>query len=261
MKECSLLFSLLLFLACTSTPTPQNNPAPEESAKTSEAAKENPTPQEKVLPSTQKLESGKLNPVDEGQLSPDFARFRQELLAAVERKDLDFILQIIDENIKVSFGGENGKEWFLKVWELEENPGDSRFWQYFKKVLQLGGTFERQESKGFMAPYPFSTWPEGIDVFEYTTVVGENVRVREAPGLDSKILTALSYDIVGLVPVMEEPREETIDGETWPWVGIILPDNSRGYVYGKYLHSGVDYRAYFIRTEGRWKLQSFLAGD
>ena len=214
------------------------------------------------LPKSQRLESGKLLPLDEGQLSPDFLRFRKELLTAIERKDLSFIHQIIVDNIQIGFDDDNNRAAFLKMWDLEGNREKSEFWQQLKKVLLLGGTFDRQQENGFIAPYLSATWPEGLEPFDYVVITGEEVRVRNRPDLASEAIAALSYDVVALAPTTEAAPTTEIDGETWPWIKIILPNNTqKGYVYGKYVHGPVGYRAYFERQDGKWKMRSFLAGD
>lgn len=260
-----LLMLCFLIFSCTenSPSTTAETPAPESSPKVAPPK----TNQEKVvspavaLPRSQRQESGKLHPVDEGQLSPDFLRFRQELLAALDRQDVQFIQQAIAPRIQIGFGADNGAAEFVKHWKLDTAPKQSELWQILRKVLLLGGTFDRRNKDAFSAPYLSATWPEKIEPFDYVVITGEDVRVRREPGTSGVAIAALSYDIVKLAAPHQAEKSEQINGETWPWIKIFLPDNSQGYVYGKYVHGPVDYRAYFERKNGRWQITSFLAGD
>lgn len=258
---------LLLLVLCFSTFSCTEN-APTAPTETSAPTPQVDTPQEKVaapapLPKVQRAESGKLNPVDEGQLSPDFFRFRQELLAAVGRKDVRFIKQAISPQIKVDFGGEDGAEAFVKTWQLDTAPEASPLWQNLGKVLSLGGLFDRHNKDAFSAPYLATTWPDFIEPYDYVAITGEQVRVRQKPSTSAKAIAALNYDIVKRASSVEETKFEKIAGENWPWVKIVLPgkEQQQGYVYGKYVHGPVDFRAYFERENGRWRMTSFLAGD
>ena len=249
-----LILLLVLVLSC------QNESSTANQSATPSDVVEKKTP-DSLLPSKQKLQSGKLNPVDEGQLSPDFHQFRQQLLAAIDRKDVGFIRQIVAKDIKIGFGGEDGVENFLKMWSLDQNPQASDLWQVLRKILLLGGTFDRNNKNVFLVPYLTATWPDELDAFEYVVITGEGVRARETPGMSGKVLTKLSYDIVRLGEYEAERDTTEIDGEYWPWIKIWLPDKRPAYVYGKFLHSPIDYRAAFERRKGKWQMIYLVAGD
>ena len=79
----SLFFGSLLLSSCTENPSSTSPDTGQSSPPVEEAISDQQTPSAEVfavdLPTTQRQESGKLHPVDEGQLSPDFVRFRREL--------------------------------------------------------------------------------------------------------------------------------------------------------------------------------------
>ena len=90
--------------------------------------------------------------------------------------------------------------------------------------------------------------------------MGAGVRLRSGPGLSTQILKTLSYDLVKLVEMT--PTEETIGGETHPWIKVQLADGTEGFLYGKFYRSPLDFRAGFQQDEaGQWKLVRLLAGD
>lgn len=203
----------------------------------------------------------KLYPVDEGPSDPDFAAFRARLLEAIERRDADFLLGALDKDVKLSFGDWQGIETFKKIWKPES--AESTVWRELRDLLVLGGTFgcDSLPKTMFIAPYVFCRFPGmRFDVFGYAAITGTNVRVRAAPSSKAPVAATLSYDIVKLASY-EEPVQETIGGETYPWRPIVLPGGGRGYVYGRFIRSSIDYRAGVRKTDGRWKIEFFLRGD
>ena len=201
----------------------------------------------------------KVIPRDEAEVNPDFLKFRQELGQALQKKDLDFVVSHLDENVKLTFGGREGKKDFLKIWNLEKNPEKSKMWQTFLNVIDLGGRFSDQERNSFVAPYTFLA-EEVEDSYQNLIVIGENVTVRKTPSTKGAILGFLSYDVVKRV-YESNPPQETINGETFSWMKIETKEGVVDYVYGKYIRSPIDYRVNFVNKDGTWKINLFIAGD
>jgi hypothetical protein len=42
---------------------------------------------------------------------------------------------------------------------------------------------------------------------------------------------------------------------------VTLADGRSGYIHSRFVRSPVDYRAYFARKDGRWRMVMLLAGD
>ncbi len=212
------------------------------------------------FPTSQTIEQGKLNPIDEGQTDASFKAFRTQLIKAVNKKDVDHLMSVVTNEIKISFGVAQGKENFRKMWQLDSIPKKTMLWQELRNVLQLGGTFEGENRNVFSAPYVFSTFSQGYDAHEYGAIVGEGVRVRNAPKRNGKIVRSASYDIVRLIYEKDLPIER-IGGEKHPWVKVQFSDDTEGYVYGKYVRGQVDYRAFFEKIDDKWMMNAFLKGD
>jgi hypothetical protein len=189
-----------------------------------------------------------LLPVDEAQLQPDFFTFRAHLLAALARRDVPALLEVIDPNIKNSFGGNDGIEEFRKMWELDQP--ESRLWETLTALLALGGTFN--DEGWFTAPYVFSEWPDDLDAFEHVAIIGSGVRVRSKPDLSSDPITSSSFAILPL---------SGAGGITDDWVGVRLPGGAEGYVARRYVRSSLDYRAMFAKSDGQWRMKFLVAGD
>ncbi|NOT48673.1 MAG: SH3 domain-containing protein [Acidobacteria bacterium] len=205
-----------------------------------------------------------VKPVDEAAKDASFLAFRTKLIAAAERHDARYILGIIDPQIKLGFGGDDGLANFKKIWKI--NAKDSKFWEEFLAVIKNGGAFDGQgknKYSSFTAPYLFSSWPEDIDGFEYIAVFGSDVNLRERPSADAKIVSTLSYNVVK--PNNDESTTiKTGPGEDdweFDWRKVETLGGKSGFVKAKYARSSIDYRAGFEKIRGVWKLTFLVAGD
>ena len=188
----------------------------------------------------------RLEPVDEASRRPDFVTFRQQLRAAIARRDVPAVLRVVDPQIKLGFGGDDGVDALKR--KLESTETD--LWRELDEVLALGGTF--QESDTFFAPYVFSRWPDTFDSFEHVAVIGSGVRIRARPALSAPVVATVSYAVLKLGP----------DGYSdEPWIGVRLPDGRAGFVDAKLARSPIDYRAAFKFEDRRWRMIFFAAGD
>jgi hypothetical protein len=203
---------------------------------------------------------GKLLPSDEAVQDPELFAFRARLQAAVARHDTAAVLEVVDPNIKNTFGGDDGLAAFRRLWKLETGD-DSGLWDELGLVLALGGSFQSnpQNNKDtFVAPYVFSRWPEQFDAFEHVAVLGTKVRVRAEPRSGSPVLTALSFDIV---PLAEMGRSRMTPDQAKEWTSIKLRDGRTGYIASRYVRSSIAHRAFLTRKDGQWRLTLFVAGD
>lgn len=209
------------------------------------------------------LEKGKLYPVDEAPADSSFFIFRGQLLDIVRAKDFIRLIPLVDQNIKASFGEDSGKVGFINMWDLNDPDKitQSELWPTLERVLSEGGSFSRADGvRLFTAPYSFSDWPDQYDGFEYVLVKGAGVRFRALPDLGSKIISNFSHDIVKVLD--QNGPEQTIGGETHPWVRVESLDGETGYVWGKFIQSHLDFRAGFEeKAPGKWRMVFFVAGD
>jgi hypothetical protein len=189
-----------------------------------------------------------LMPVDEAATLPGFFTFRAQLLRTVARRDAGELLAIVDPDIKNGFGGDDGKAAFERQWR--PSSAESEVWATLATVLALGG--KRSGEDGFIAPYVFAAWPDGVDGFEHVAVVGERVRVRQAPRADAAELAQVSFSVL---------RRGQADNAPEDWTPVILADRRTGYVSSRYVRSPIDYRAFFSKKGGRWWMVMLLAGD
>jgi hypothetical protein len=195
-----------------------------------------------------------VKPVDEAGKDPSFLAFRTKLIAAAERKDLKYVMSIMDPDISLSFGGHSGVKDFHELWTNKDE-----FWSEFLTVIKNGGKYEPADGESgemFIAPYSFSNWPEDLDAFDYMLVFGENVNLRETPSLDGKVITKLSYNVVKITDNKLIKGKKQAD-----WYRIETLGGKKGWVKAEFIRSPIDYRAGFEKQRGAWKMTYFIAGD
>ena len=189
----------------------------------------------------------RIPPVDSCAADPSFVAFRNELQAAIERRDAPYLLSIVADDIEFSFGGEAGGAAFAREWELDRTAA-SPIWDELREVLRLGCVDDGEE--GNWAPSLFMS-EELDDPFGTSLVVHPGAELHAAPSEASPVLAALDWD---LLDVVEWNGED-------PWQRVRTVDGREGFVRSADLRSPADYRAGFRRIGGRWRMTTFIAGD
>lgn len=200
-----------------------------------------------------------VRPVDGAAKDASFVAFRTKLIAAAERRDVNYIISILDPKVRLSFGGDEGVADFKKFWNIGQK--DSLFWGEFLAVIKNGGSFSgegRNKLSLFTAPYTFSDWPDDIDGFEYHVIFGNRVNLRERPSMDARVVGQLSYNVV---KIDGEKSVMLPDDRGFDWVRVETLGGKKGFVKGDFVRSHIDYRAGFEKKGGVWKMTFFLAGD
>jgi hypothetical protein len=192
------------------------------------------------------IAADKLPPVDESASDPSFLAFKVRLLAALERKDMAALMSSIDPKIRSVFGGDDSPAGFRQHWKLQR-PAHSRVWEELATVLRLGVTRDETE---FIAPYVFTHFPKTIDAYTHAAVVQPAAVLRASASVKAAKVATLHYHIVQLTgkPVNGWRQVRTLDG-TVGW----LPLHT--------LRSPLEFRAFFEKRNGVWKLTAFTTGE
>ncbi|MFL6248281.1 MAG: SH3 domain-containing protein [Thermoanaerobaculia bacterium] len=233
------LLSLLLIttLAC------RENPSPESQAIVT-AANET-TATVAPAPVAPAVNGPKLMPVDEASSDPSLVAFRNDLIAAVRRGDVEAVVALADPNVRTSFGNGGGAA------ELRRMLAEGPLMKDLEQILPLGGKFMGPaDQRTFWAPYVYSAWPEDRDAFTSLVVIGENIALRESPDANARIVATLSHDILEFQG--EKPGQ---------WSEVKTADGRTGWVEQRFVLSPVGYRAGFQKVDGRWRLRALVAGD
>ena len=155
----------------------------------------------------------KFLPVAEVDKDPDFKAFYDRLLANVANRDVDAVAAIAHPDIKLSFGGDYGRERFREF--LRESDGfiDTTYWEELERVLTLGGVFETPDM--FCTPYVFCVdIPDcrQCDPYETLIAVSDHAPVYAEPNEGAEVIVELAYDVV-----------HELDNQHYPWSRIALP--------------------------------------
>ena len=201
-----------------------------------------------------------VTPVDEGKKDASFNAFREKFIVAVKRRDVKFLLDTLDRNVKGSFGGDEGIEDFKKLWKLDQP--NSELWNELLTVLTNGGNFIKDtetRNKQFCAPYSFTVFPPDLDAFEYQMIFGSNVNLRARPDAKASAIAKLSYNVVKVdyENSVKKPKSE----DAYSWLKIETLGGKKGFVSAEFVRSPIDYRGCFEKINGKWKMTFFLAGD
>lgn len=206
---------------------------------------------------------------DEIAPGSDFDRFRNQLRLAVRDRDADFLRQIADEQIQLSFGTGVTLEKRL----AEPNAA---LWQELDRAIGGDCAPDGPADRGFWAcPASFVTEAYHPEIDPYMTVYvdGTDVAVRQLPSTNSLVVARVSNSILQFATFpWNESLSAAEDAElnAWyqasetaqGWKFVSLPDGRKGFVSSRYAYSALGYRAIFQQDEaGGWEMTAFIAGD
>lgn len=247
----------MALLACRQTePPPAQSGAPRvetaETAPPAGAAAEAPRNPPRTSPAVCTPAPSRLCPVDEWGSDPELRAFRAKLMDAVREKSEAKLMPLVADDVRISFGDDNGIEAFRKRWR-PSSPG-SALWQELDEILSLGGSFRDEDRRQtFWFPYVYSEWPSRLDPFLSMAVVRSGVPLREKPSASAPSIATLDWAIVERV--LESARKDS------SWVEVRTADGKRGWVRAGEVRSSVDWRAGLRKTSEGWKLAVLVSGD
>jgi hypothetical protein len=193
----------------------------------------------------------KHEPVDEAWKDPTLVAFRKDLLAAVKRHDVKYVVARAARNIKLSFGGYAGRK-TLREWLRLEGMRET-YWRELEGVFSLGGVFTGKDT--FCIPYVACIDVPGCpdcDPYETVYVLSKDAKAYAAMNTKSPVVARLSYDVLQM-----DYSKDVIEG----WMAVGLPGGGVGYVTGPDFRTAVDYRALLRKRKGVWQIDVFVAGD
>ncbi|MGI9463889.1 MAG: SH3 domain-containing protein, partial [Aestuariivirgaceae bacterium] len=179
----------------------------------------------------------KVPPVDEAAQDPTFLTYRDKLLDAIVRRDVDYVVKQAAGDVKLSFGGSFGRKDFRKNLTLSEKDladeykhraAEMRegYWDALEEVFRMGGRFTA--TNVFEAPY---TWtaklPDDSDPFTTYLITNTTAPLRHRPSKYSTIIDILAYDVVTGVA----------GGEGTKFQKIKLASGTEGFVHEDDLRS------------------------
>jgi len=187
-------------------------------------------------------------PIDECAADPSFAAFRDELNNAVARRDRDFILSAIADDIVTSFGGDGGRAEFVDTWALDA-PAESLIWAELSALLALGCA-DAGEGR-YAAPSLYRQLDDQGDASQALLAIRPGARLYARPDAGSPVVAELHWDVL-------TPRQVAGSDDWWP---VSLADGREGFVRRGDVRGLLDYRAIFAKVDGRWRIAVLVVGD
>lgn len=172
------------------------------------------------------------------------AQFRQRLAAVIEARDADALVMLAADDIKLDFGGGEGRT------ELRSRlEASGELWDELDALMTLGCS--ANDEGGVTIPWYFDQHLGEADPFTAWMVTGEDVLVHAGPDDASERRAAISWDLVELAEWNPElPRQQ-----------VRLPDGTAGFIATDKLRSLIDYRLLASSRNGRWRITTLIAGD
>jgi hypothetical protein len=195
---------------------------------------------------TEPLQKGRYAPRDACGKLPGARAFREKLAAAVLAKDADAIGAMAREDVRLGFGGDDGRRRLV----AKLNASDGELMHALTELLPLGCA--PSEGGGVAIPWSFAQDYGDVDSYSAMLVTGVDVPLHAAADAGSAAKQNLSWDVVtlekGLLPDKPFQRVTTRGG-------------AKGYVATDKLRSLLDYRLLATRRGGTWKIATLVAGD
>jgi len=195
---------------------------------------------------TEPRQKGKYAPRDACRELPGARAFRERLAAAVEARDADAIAAMASPDIRLGFGGEDGRKRFLAALKAP----DGKAMKELAELLPLGCA--ASEGRGLTIPWYFAQDFGDLDTYSAMLVTGQDVSLQ-MEGRGGPVENArVSWDIVTLPPSGLKP---TADNQEVAFHGKV------GAIATSELRSLLDYRLLANRKGDTWQITAFVAGD
>ena len=212
-------------------------------------------PAEDVAEAAEKLvePSAPESPLAEGKWAPQDTcaelegadQFRIRLAAAIKARDIEGVVALAAEDVKLDFGGGGGRA------ELRQRLADDSLglWGELDALMALGCS--ANEQGGITIPWFFDQDLGDTDPYFAMLVTGEHVPLLERPDPASKPLATISWDLVEIASLNPESAFQRVE----------FGDGKVGFIASDKLRSLIDYRLTASSRNDRWRIISFVAGD
>lgn len=197
-----------------------------------------------------------LDPQDEAADDASWADFRTQLLAALQNRDREFVLGMLDGDVRSGLDGGRGPAEFGRQWGLDSDT--SPFWTELATVLALPAAYHHPDKgpRELCVPYVAVRWPQDTEAFGGGAIIVQEALVKQAPSAAADTIATLSFHIVEVIDW--EINDRAADSKQ-KWVKIRLK-NGEGYVPEQQIRSPIEHAACFTRSEGGWRMTGFGPG-
>lgn len=191
-------------------------------------------------------QQGRYAPRDECGNLPGARECRLRLAEAVRKRDADTVAAMAIEDIRLGFGGQDGRQRFLR--QLKAPDGQTM--GELEQLLQLGCA--ATDGGGLTIPWHFAQDFGDTDSYSAMLVTGVDVPLRIRAEADAPVIEGLSWDVATLVGGLQPDA---------PFQQVKAVSGKTGYVETGKLRSLLDYRLLAVKQGDDWKITALLAGD
>jgi len=204
---------------------------------------------------TPKTDAQPFLPRDEAAYDQSWTRFRDQLLDALQKRDLKFVMSIVDPNVRNGIERPNGHAEFRRQWHVDDE--DSPLWRELPRALHLGTAHygHARMPRSLCAPYVMPYWPKQVDPRNNGAVTARETSMRERPSGAAPVIVSFGHSIVRVIDWEVADTDPEIKQK---WVKISV-DARDGYIPEEHIRSPIEHLACFRRSETGWRLTSFLA--
>ena len=197
-------------------------------------------------------QEAKLPLVDEAAGDVSGLQFKKRLQTAIDKRDKQFLLSILDKDIRNQGAKDRGVAQFRRQGELD--TADSPVWRELQVALQLGSAYLNRDKgpREVCVPYVLGKWPPDFHPFENGVIVTRETIVQAEPSSASASLGVLAYDIVRV----EDWEIDDKSAAKQKWVRIKFR-NRDGYVPEEHIRSPIEQAACFVKSGSAWRMTAF----
>lgn len=198
----------------------------------------------------------RLDPLDEAAKDASWVSFRQTLRAALVKRDREFVLSILDPNVRSGLEGGRGPDEFRNQWQLDSDT--SPLWPELAAVLALPSAWHRPDEgpAELCVPYVAVRWPQDMDAYRGGAIIAPKVAAKSEPYGASNTVATLSYNIV---EVADWEVDDRSPASRQKWVRVKLR-RGEGFVREEQIRSPIEHAACFAKGESGWRLMGFGPG-
>lgn len=184
------------------------------------------------------------------------AALENDLRRIARNRDLAAFVDLLTEDVLVSFGGEGGRQEFLS--SLDRNGGEAAFWDTLDRLLAQGGWNGADEPGMVTWPWYFAAWPADDDGYD-AYLGGPGLTLRAGPDERAPVLQTLGFGVLRFAA--PEPEEDAIDWFSTDWLPVATPNFCLGYVHSDEVTPLLGTRMIARLEGGEWKIEAMVAGD
>jgi len=189
----------------------------------------------------------KLPPVDRCKGDAAFEKFRNQLRAAVAKKDRGALLALLAPDVLINFGGENGPAAFAKQWSFDAKEYGN-VWDQLNVMIRLGCA-PSEQSRIIPSMTVQLERHDADDLYDFTVIL-PGAKLYKSVGVESSRPATTGWELAKI----------TSRAADWG-TGVKLADGREGYIADDHLYEPLGYRMVVEKRKGKWMITAFVAGD